>query len=95
MTDRVRIIEDCRPGGPATGQFATYLGKFDYETHEPDPTGNPRFLLDDGTEIWGCECWWSSEVGEGTTALAAAQADLQVKKRELLAAIKEANSHEQ
>jgi hypothetical protein len=22
---------------------------------------NPRIDLDDGTVVWGCECWWSAE----------------------------------
>lgn len=22
---------------------------------------NPKITLDDGTVIWGCECWWGSE----------------------------------
>lgn len=21
----------------------------------------PKLRLDDGTTIWGCECWWSTE----------------------------------
>ena len=22
---------------------------------------NPRILLDNGDQVWGCECWWDSE----------------------------------
>jgi hypothetical protein len=22
---------------------------------------NPRITLDDGSHVWGCECWWGSE----------------------------------
>jgi len=52
---KVIIVEDCRHdlGNPATGQTATYVGG--------DPSGlfgTPRFLLQDGSYIYGCECWW-------------------------------------
>jgi hypothetical protein len=58
---KVVIIEDCRRelGSPATGQTATYVGKFDHETGQADEWGNPVFSLQDGTRIWGCECWWT------------------------------------
>lgn len=22
---------------------------------------NPKIVLDDGTVVWGCECWWGAE----------------------------------
>lgn len=22
---------------------------------------NPKLVLDDGSVVWGCECWWGSE----------------------------------
>lgn len=24
---------------------------------------NPKLVLDNGTVVWGCECWWGSEEG--------------------------------
>jgi hypothetical protein len=24
---------------------------------------NPRIRLDNGSVVWGCECWWGSEAG--------------------------------
>lgn len=24
---------------------------------------NPRILLDNGSTVWGCECWWGAEEG--------------------------------
>lgn len=54
--DKVRITEDCRPGGTATGKTGTYEGMFP----APDGFDNPRIRLEDGSVIWGAECWWGS-----------------------------------
>lgn len=61
----VVIVKDCREGEPATGQEATYEGRFflDTEKRYVGPREhlfrvNPRFKLADGTHIWGIECWW-------------------------------------
>jgi len=51
---KVIIIEDCRDGGIATGQTGTYEGRFEVEDFWP----NPRIRLQDGSVIWGYECWW-------------------------------------
>jgi hypothetical protein len=95
--ERVVIVQDCRPGGTATGKPGTYEGDFPrsviafvgeecyeipHEGHEtavlPDGTkmsdlkhggegdcylimNNPRIRLDDGSVIWGIECWWKKE----------------------------------
>lgn len=60
--DKVTIIEDCREGHIATGQTATFEGYYDLETgadRNAEPwNGNPRMRLQDGSEIWGIECWW-------------------------------------
>lgn len=53
---KVVIIEDCRPGHMATGQTATYEGDFPVDDSCAFP--NPRMRLQDGSVIWGCECWW-------------------------------------
>lgn len=57
--EHVLIIEDCRDGGIATGQTGIYEGFFNTTTGQPDEFGgNPRIRLQDGSVIWGCECWW-------------------------------------
>ncbi len=52
--------------------FGTYLGD---EFPPDDPSGNrglmalvhkagienPKLKMDDGTIVWGCECWWGDE----------------------------------
>lgn len=56
---KVLIVEDCRDGF-ATGQTATYTGE--------SPAGlgpTPAFLLQDGSTILGCECWWTPVVEAG------------------------------
>jgi hypothetical protein len=143
---RVRIVEDCRKGGGATGMYGVYQGpqpfsllvQFDGHIHEmgfdeyaktrvPVLTGenptigffemvplpqaspiwipgathqparesnfaivddNPLILLDDGTEIWGCECWW--DMAEHVDDIARAQEELE----ELKQMMREAWHHE-
>jgi hypothetical protein len=59
--EHVLIIDDCRDGGIATGQIGIYEGYFDPETgtQVTDWPGNPRIRLQDGSVIWGYECWWT------------------------------------
>ena len=54
---RILIVKDCRDD-VATGEIAIYEGKFRYSDFAPH---NPRFRLDDGSKIWGIECWWIEE----------------------------------
>lgn len=73
--DQVLIIEDCRDGHVATGQTGTYEGM------HPHPDGgweNPRIRLENGTAIWGCECWWTPI--EKAMPLEEEQATLEVHK---------------
>lgn len=60
--DKVVIIEDCRARHIATGQTGTFEGYYDLETEadrNAEPwAGNPRIRLQDGSVIWGIECWW-------------------------------------
>lgn len=60
--ERVLIVEDCRRDaqgirqGIATGQTGIYEGRFDA------PSGcfeSPRIRLQDGSVIWGYQCWWN------------------------------------
>jgi len=44
--------------------YGTYQGKH----IPPDDVGgfnlghpNPKLVMDDGTVVWGCECWWGGE----------------------------------
>jgi len=59
---KVVIIEDCRPAGTAVGQTAVYEGDFSIEG-----IGQfiPCFRLQDGSTIWGCECWWTRAENAG------------------------------
>jgi len=50
-------------------------GTYSEEIPPPDPQGkrgmvdfvhsanvtNPKLTMDDGTVVWGCECWWGRE----------------------------------
>jgi len=91
--ERVLIIEDCREGGIAAGQTGTYEGRFDFDTGQPDEFfGNPRIRLQDGSVIWGCQCWWRSVREAGP--LPAEQVALEKHKvilREIIAMIEEAS----
>ncbi len=89
---KVIVIEDCRPGAIATGQTGTYKGEFDTTTGQDrnaEPwLGNPVIQLQDGSIIWGCECWWTPVESAGP--LPEMQADLEEHKvflRELMATI--------
>lgn len=51
---KVMIIEDCRENGEAAGKIATIEGYFEVcEDFE-----SPKMILEDGSVIWGYECWW-------------------------------------
>jgi len=56
---RIYIIDDCRsdPVFSATGKYGTYEG-LEAKTDYACPSAKIR--LDDGTIIWGCECWWKT-----------------------------------
>jgi len=60
----VRIAKDCRKGGSATGAVATYEGLFNSRTERrlkgsrAGEQGMPRLRLEDGSTLWGYECWW-------------------------------------
>ncbi len=43
----------ARLGTEAVGALASILRLLDRR--------NPRIRLDNGTVVWGCECWWGSE----------------------------------
>lgn len=60
----VRIAKDCREGSPATGAVAIYEGLFNSSTgrrlkgSRAGEQGMPRLRLEDGSTLWGFECWW-------------------------------------
>ncbi len=60
----VLVSQDCRDEPTATNQVAKYEGRFDtltgrrYRGPRADLRSNPRLLLQDGTYIWGLECFW-------------------------------------
>lgn len=68
---RVLIARDCRDENTATGQYGIYEGHFPYGD-DPEKFKNPRIRLEDGSVIWGIECWWipvSEIMGPGEVAL--------------------------
>ncbi len=57
----------------------------DWQERTPDALGrkwmaetNPRIKLDDGSTIWGCQCWWG--LVEGMPEWEEAQASLEEQK---------------
>lgn len=44
---------DHVPPDDVMGPFATRIGLFAHK--------NPKLVMDDGTVVWGCECWWGPE----------------------------------
>jgi hypothetical protein len=60
----VRIAKDCREGEPATGAVGVYEGLFNsktgqrYKGSRAGEQGMPRIRLEDGSQIWGFECFW-------------------------------------
>ena len=44
--------EEVPPEG-TIGAFGVDLGKVGLK--------NPKILLDNGTVVWGCQCWWGPE----------------------------------
>lgn len=63
----VWIGQDCRPDEPVnTSMLATYEGRFWFHNgrryrgpKEHLLAVGPRFVLEDGTSIWGIQCWWA------------------------------------
>jgi hypothetical protein len=48
----------------STADTVYLLGYGNYIGHHKHPALgilNPYIKLDDGTEVWGCECWWGPE----------------------------------
>jgi len=45
--------------------YGEYLGEFDCERLKrcfgvKSEILNPKIRMDDGREMWGCECWWGN-----------------------------------
>lgn len=56
--DRVGAIQSA---DETTVQFFGY-GVYDGRIDNPDlGFPNPRITLDNGTQVWGYECWWGPE----------------------------------
>lgn len=72
---KVMIIEDCREGNKATGQIATLEGYFEID----DDLESPKMILEDGSVIWGYECWW--QLAEEVDDLKEAQIALEATKK--------------
>ena len=68
--ERVRVRIVSASGTPLGGGFvaadppqaAPHFSQEGWMTEEPCPllggALNPRIVLDDGSILWGCECWW-------------------------------------
>lgn len=54
------ILYDMRPGGSATGKAAVDEGL----QPRPDGTVDRALRLEDGSIIWGSECWWDIPSGD-------------------------------
>ena len=63
---RVGAIRDADGEGSVINVYG--YGVYEGDHIPPDDVGgynfgfpNPRIKLDNGTIIWGCECWWGPE----------------------------------
>lgn len=56
---QVRLLGYGRYTGRATPEDA--VGMLAAALRSVPGLVNPRLLLDDGSVVWGCECWWGSE----------------------------------
>jgi hypothetical protein len=63
--DRVFVVLDCRDQPTATEQYATYQGRCWIHNgrryrgpREHLFEVNPLLTLDDGSKLWGYQCWW-------------------------------------
>lgn len=66
---KVVIIDDCRPSHRATGMKGVYEGEFMVQIEDNGGLvefPNPRIRLEDGSVIYGIECWWKP-VDDGYT----------------------------
>lgn len=75
---KVRIVEDCRRENNKTGQVGVLEGYF------TSPGGlhhNPRTRFEDGSVLWGCECWW--ELVENMPSLEESQVQLKQNRAKL------------
>ncbi len=57
--DRIGAMSRDRIAPYAIGLFGygVYEGDFPHDGHD----ANPRFRLDDGSVVYGTECWWGTE----------------------------------
>lgn len=72
-SDLVLIALDCRANPTATGEIAVYEGIYAYKTNRRFRNSRagtaktmvahaalPRLRLQDGSYLWGNECWWTT-----------------------------------
>lgn len=38
------------------------IGPYGLDMHSPG-LSNPKLVMDNGSVVWGCECWWGPEEG--------------------------------
>lgn len=57
--ERVGAIQKTDPNSKTAVIFG--YGVYDGEKTHPIGIPNPHITLDNGQEVWGCECWWGPE----------------------------------
>lgn len=58
INSRVGAIRDADSKEVRLFGYGVYLGD---EVHPVLKFPNPKIKLDDGSVVWGCECWWAGE----------------------------------
>lgn len=75
--DRVGAIRSATPDTVELFGYGVYDGDIE---HPELGFPNPRITLDDGSIVWGCECWWGPE--ERVKALIGGRQVITVEVRE-------------
>lgn len=58
MTKRVGAVRNADKNTVYLYGYGVYEGD---EIHPELGFPNPKIQLDNGSVVWGCECWWGSE----------------------------------
>ena len=64
INDRVGAILGAKNGVVEFLGYGVFVGNFELPEHVGGLNFgqvNPKIELDNGKEVWGCECWWGSE----------------------------------
>jgi len=61
---RVFAVRDCTKEELNIFGFGIYDGDFEHpyaKRYDAPGLTNPRITLDNGSIVWGCQCWWGAE----------------------------------